>query len=295
LGGFGGSISSFYILPLWTACPPLKRAADILGNRSSWFVEPPKDVLITVKLRLGSASPTMTKRFGTTPPSGGRTLHQAAFELAVSDLLNTYQTATLDWERAGKPGRARTKTVRLSSGAPVRLPIGGSPLFSAQIEARRTLFADVRRQLRSGELRAIGLELGSFSGQYEEIAPEHWKVLKVRDWQKSLVERRSGGALVEVRVYPRAQYEQFPTEPIAQPPPKRRGKTTLADRIVAAFEATDAETRARWKTKTDAARDIRNAVDGKGDEPEGRRYVLEVLSGPFAPMFPDAPDGITAH
>ena len=43
------------------------------------------------------------RTFGSTPPPGGRTLYQAAFDLVPASLRQEYESAKAAWEEADKP------------------------------------------------------------------------------------------------------------------------------------------------------------------------------------------------
>ncbi len=67
----------------------------------------------------------------------------------------------------------------------------------------------------------------------------------------------------------------------------------MADRIHAIHAQASEGTRSSWKTKSDAARWIRQTLDKKGDDKNARRHVQLVLRAELDAQFPDAPDGKT--
>jgi len=242
----------------------------------------------------------MTRKFGPKPPLGGIGLHDAALTLTDSRLREEHTRAKAAWEAAGSPATA-LRYVRRSSafgewaGEQRR---GPHPLSVAYVEAHKTLFASARQMLLSGALQAVAMEMGAIEAQYVEVLPLHWRMLGIRSWESSTAFRKPGPApLYDVRIYSREDYDRAVSAASAEQPPgivgHPRRTPTMADRIHAIHAQASEGTRSSWKTKSDAARWIRQTLDKKGDDKNARRHVQLVLRAELDAQFPDAPDGKT--
>jgi hypothetical protein len=187
----------------------------------------------------------MVRKFGSRPPSGGATLHEAAFALTNVELRESYKRAKSAWEAAGKPTSVRgVKHVRsFIGGGRLFEMTRDHPAFAAYDSAHRTLMHEVRRMLRSGELQGVALELGAIDAEYHEVAAEHWKALKVAHWQESMVRRKAEkSALFKVLVYPRDAYDRLVAQADAgvarEPSPRRASRRqSRKDCIIEIWEA----------------------------------------------------------
>jgi hypothetical protein len=230
----------------------------------------------------------MARRFGTTPPAGGKSLHEAALTLTSRALRKRYDQADKAASHALTAGQYIGKKKRRTSVI-VRARL-------ARASAFQPLRDEVLEMLRSGELQAIAMELGVVA-EYLEVAAPHWKALTDIRWGESTVRRHlENSPLFHVLVYSREAYDKIVLPDSGEmPPPKASANNqTLKARIRDEFNAAPPDVRTQWRTKTEAAGWIRDRIDNRGDEPERRRHVLHVLEAELAMQFPNAPDGVTA-
>jgi len=232
----------------------------------------------------------MTKTFGTTPPPGGRPLRETALTLTSQALRERYDRAKEAESYALTTGQFIGKK-KNRQNAMVRSRIVSGYAFQA-------LGAEVLKMLRSGELQGIAMELGVVDAQYHEVAALHWRALTDIRWGESTARRHvENSPLFHVLIYDREAYAKLAMpdsgEMRSTTPAALAKNQTLKARFRDEFNATSLDIRTQWRTKTEAARWIRDRVDKCGGEREKRRHVLQVLGAELALLFPNSPDGIT--
>jgi hypothetical protein len=206
----------------------------------------------------------MASKLGTILPAGGRSLGEAALTLTSEANRQRYDQTQKEAVHVG----------------------------TAETRSTAALRAEVRKMLRSGELQAIATVLG-VDPQYHELAAPHWRVLTDINWRDSTARRPvENSPLFHVLVYRREDYDKL----VAPEVGNERStifkvvttNQTLGARIRDEYNAAPEDIRNQWKTKTEAARWIRDRIDNGGEDKDKRRYVLQKLDAQLAIQFPNA-------
>jgi hypothetical protein len=246
-------------------------------------------------------SPRMTKRFGSAPPDGGRTLAVAELMIPITRYREVSAEHRRVWDyRYQLISEVHEETDGISGKRDPTAAWEGA----RQSELTKALRDATHMSLLAGELRAVAIELGAIGAEYIEVLPIHWSELQICDWKRSVV-RRYGqfqSPLFYVLVYTQDVYEKAigPNIEIAHGTSETRttGDTvgrrkTLKETIRALFDAATPEIRRTWQSKADATRWVCSQIPGRGTDNHATRYVIEILKKELAELFPDAPDGKT--